>query len=204
MHTPAPPLLQTSPAACPSPFLRRLCRVAGFSLIEVTLAIAIIAFAFIALIGLLPAGLGIFNQTVDSTNEMRISNHLSSLLMASDFENLKSGGSYSSNLYYYDIDGGFLDSEQQPNLAYKDQRIYVARAMFDGQNIPKSGTANADYDQSNVAIKAVILVGRNHEAVSSYIASMSNSESVHKSPPHPHKVRTIPVIISKTDGKKAP
>jgi uncharacterized protein (TIGR02598 family) len=58
----------------PHLFLQRLRRVAGFSLIEVTLAIAIIAFAFIALIGLLPAGLGVFAQTVDATNELRISN----------------------------------------------------------------------------------------------------------------------------------
>jgi uncharacterized protein (TIGR02598 family) len=199
MHTPAPPLLQTFPAACPHPILRRIRRVAGFSLIEVTLAIAIIAFAFIALIGLLPAGLGVFAQTVDSTNEMRISSHLTSMLMATDFSKLKAGSDYSSNLYYYDVDGGFLDSEQQPNPNYTNARIYVARAMFDSQNIPRS-TGKDVYDQQTVAIKALIIVGKNNEAVKTYLSSMSNASSIEKSPPQPHKVRVIPVVISKTDG----
>jgi uncharacterized protein (TIGR02598 family) len=199
MHTPAPPLLQTSPTACPSPFLRRLCRAAGFSLIEVTLAIAIIAFAFIALIGLLPAGLGIFNQTVDSTNEMRISTHLTSLLMASDFKKLKSGGDFSSNFFYYDVDGGYLDSDQDPRAAYRDERIYAARAMFDQQNVPK--VSKAFYNENEVALKAIILIGKNNESVKTYMSSLSAAEHTHKSPPHPHKVRVFPVVISKNDGK---
>jgi uncharacterized protein (TIGR02598 family) len=197
MHTPAPPLLQTSPVACPSPFLRRLRQVAGFSLIEVTLAIAIIAFAFIALIGLLPAGLGIFNQTVDSTNEMRISSHLTSMLMASDFENIKSSSGISSDIYYYDVDGGFLDTEKKPNAAYVDARIYAARAMSDSQNVPKPG--KDIFDQETVAIKALIMVGKNNDLVRTYLMSISTAEGVHKAPPHPHKVRVIPVVISKTD-----
>src|SRR5688572_15315225 len=160
MHTPAPPLLQTSPTACPNPFLRRFRRVAGFSLIEVTLAIAIIAFAFIALIGLLPAGLGIFAQTVDSTNEMRISGHLSSMLLATDFDKLKSGSDYSSNIYYYDVDGGFLDSDQDPNPKYANERIYAARALFDKQNVPQP-TGQSSYDPTNVAIKALLVIGKN-------------------------------------------
>src|SRR6186997_557423 len=129
MHTLAPPSLQTQPTACPRPFLRRLRRIAGFSLIEVTLAIAIIAFAFIALIGLLPAGLNVFNQTVDSTNEMRISTHLTTMLMATDFNNLTSNSGVASNLYYYDIDGGFLDTEKDPNPNYVNSRIYAARVV---------------------------------------------------------------------------
>ena len=41
---------------------------AGFSLIEVTLAIGIIAFAFVALFGLLPTGMQTFRASVDTTN----------------------------------------------------------------------------------------------------------------------------------------
>ena len=201
MHTPAPPLLQKNPSACPNPVLRRLCRLAGFSLIEVTLAIAIIAFAFIALIGLLPAGLGIFAQTVDATNEMRISSHLSSMLLATEFSKLKSGSDFSSNIYYYDVDGGFLDSEQDPKPGYANERIYAARALFDDQNIPRpSGEEN--YDPNNVAIRALLLVGKNNETVKLYFGSLSNAESVHKSPDSPHKVRVFPLVITKTDGIK--
>lgn len=50
------------PAACPP--ARRLCSP-GFSLVEVTLAIGIIAFALLAIVGLLPAGL----KSVKNSNE---------------------------------------------------------------------------------------------------------------------------------------
>jgi uncharacterized protein (TIGR02598 family) len=168
-------------------------------LIEVTLAIAMISFAFIALIGLLPAGLGIFNQTVDSTNEMRISTHLTSMLMASDFKKLKTGGDFSANYFYYDIDGGYLDSDQDPRPAYRNERIYLARALFDQQNVPK--VAKAYYNENEVALRAIILIGKNNEAVKTYMSSLSGAENTHKSPPHPHKVRIFPVVISKNDGK---
>jgi uncharacterized protein (TIGR02598 family) len=173
--------------------------LAGFSLIEVTLAIAIIAFAFIALIGLLPAGLGIFAQTVDSTNEMRISSHVSSMLMATDFSKLRNGSDFGSNLFYYDIDGGYLDSEQNPVPAYADARVYMARAMIEAQNVPKTG--KAIYDQSKVAVKAVIIVGKSNETLKTYVMSLSSAESLEKSPPSPHRVRVIPIVVTKTDGQ---
>src|SRR5436190_2449587 len=119
MHNPAPePALVQCDSPCPFPRKRR----AGFSLIEVTLAIAIVAFAFVALIGLLPAGLGVFNQTMDSTNEMRISSDLSSMIQATDYDKLTS--SFAQTVYYFDVDGGALDTSINPRVAYKDSRIY--------------------------------------------------------------------------------
>jgi uncharacterized protein (TIGR02598 family) len=198
MHTPAPPLLQTHPSACPHPILQRLRRVAGFSLIEVTLAIAIIAFAFIALIGLLPAGLGVFAQTMDSTNEMRISTHLTSMLMASDFKKLRTGSDFGSNLFYYDVDGAYLDSEEHPVGGYAPGRIYVARVLIEAQNVPK--TSKSYFDQNKVAVKAVIVVGKNNDAIKGYLTGLSSAQGLEKSPPQPHRVRAIPVVITKTDG----
>jgi prepilin-type N-terminal cleavage/methylation domain-containing protein len=107
--------------------LRRLCRLAGFSLIEVTLAIAIIAFAFIAF------------------------------------------------------------------------RVYMARAMIEAQNVPK--TAKAVYDEAKVAVKAVVIVGKVNDTLKNYVMSLSNAESLEKSPPSPHRVRVIPLVITKTDGQ---
>ena len=57
----------------------------GFSLVEVTLAIAIIATAFIALLGLIPAGLQIFRTTVDATNITRITTHVTTMLQATEY-----------------------------------------------------------------------------------------------------------------------
>ena len=52
----------------------------GFSLVEVTLAIGIIAFAFVALFGLLPMGMTTFRAAVDSTNDTSIMQDLNSMV----------------------------------------------------------------------------------------------------------------------------
>ena len=41
----------------------------GFSLVEVSLAIGIIAFAFVALFSLMPTGLTTFRSAIDTSNE---------------------------------------------------------------------------------------------------------------------------------------
>ncbi len=48
----------------------------GFTLVEITLAIGIVAFAFIAIMGMVPVGLATFNKAVDSTVEARISQQI--------------------------------------------------------------------------------------------------------------------------------
>jgi uncharacterized protein (TIGR02598 family) len=48
------------------------CRIRAFSLIEITMAIGIISFAFIALIGLIPVGLTTFHKAMDVSTNSRI------------------------------------------------------------------------------------------------------------------------------------
>src|SRR5215204_437709 len=135
MHTPAPPNTQNASAFTDAP-PRLQGRRAGFSLIEVTLAIAIVAFAFISLIGLLPAGMSAFNQTMDATNEMRISGVLTSMIPAMDYDNLDK--EFNNNVYYFDVDGSALDTERRPIAAYKEQRIYSAKVVLDIQYVQPS------------------------------------------------------------------
>lgn len=56
--------------------ISRSRRRAGFSLVEVTIAIGIVAFAFISIIGMLPVGLSSFNDAIDSTVTSQISQRL--------------------------------------------------------------------------------------------------------------------------------
>src|SRR3712207_6838411 len=123
MHTAAPPDPQT-PVVClpPSQFTRR--RSGGFSLIEVTLAIAIVAFAFIALIGLLPAGMSVFNQTMDATNEMRITSDLTALLQATEYSKIPTNPKIVQNTFYFDVDGALIDTDMDPKTELAEQRIY--------------------------------------------------------------------------------
>ncbi len=57
----------------------------GFSLVEVTIAIGIIAFAFVALMGLLPTGLGIFKQAMDTSVGAQIAQRVAGELQETDY-----------------------------------------------------------------------------------------------------------------------
>ena len=83
----------------------------AFTLVEVVLALGIIAFAFVPIIGLLPVGLNMSHQAIDTTTEAQIAQELSTEVQQTDFSvlinpatqtNFTSGGaappSYFDNL----------------------------------------------------------------------------------------------------------
>jgi uncharacterized protein (TIGR02598 family) len=198
MHTLAPPVDQNPLSVCPSPGSPCKRKQGGFSLIEVTLAIAIVAFAFIALIGLLPAGMAVFNQTMDSTNEMRISSDLTALLQATEYNKLPTNQEIVNNIFYFDVDGGLLDTEMKEVEQFKDERIYAARIFVDRQNVPAS-TLNTYYDRNAVALKTLVIVGRNNPTVVKLLKEIETLDDIHKLPRQ--KVRVLPLVITKTDGQ---
>lgn len=60
----------------------------GFSLIEVILALGVVAFAFVALFGMLPVGLNAFNNSVDSTISAQIAENVMSQLRQGKFSQI--------------------------------------------------------------------------------------------------------------------
>jgi uncharacterized protein (TIGR02598 family) len=61
---------------------------AGFSLVEVVLAIGIVAFAFLPLLGLMPIGLSTSRQAIDTTIEAQIIQQMTSQAQQTDFSSL--------------------------------------------------------------------------------------------------------------------
>jgi len=60
----------------------------GFSLVEVVIALGVVAFAFVALFGMLPVGLNAFNNSIDSTIETQIAESVISQLKQAKFSQL--------------------------------------------------------------------------------------------------------------------
>ncbi len=58
---------------------------AGFSLVEITLAIGIVAFAFVGLFALLPAGLTTFRQAMDTSVGAQIAQRIAGELQETDY-----------------------------------------------------------------------------------------------------------------------
>ena len=103
----------------------------GFSLIEVTLAIGIIAFAFVALFGLLPTGLQTFRGSIDQTNDTNILQDINSMVQVTAWKYLDKlqGG----DIYYFDEEGRRTDTKQNPSTdrAVKNRRLYQVKLLVE-------------------------------------------------------------------------
>src|SRR6185295_6081291 len=115
----SPPALRAGPSSTRA--------VAGFSLVEVAMAIGIVAFAFVALFSLIPTGLTTFRSSIDTGNETWIMENMNSMIQTTDFskvpdlafkaENtIKTTSDYKEGqIYYYDEEGKPTDTELKPS-----------------------------------------------------------------------------------------
>ena len=114
----------------------------GFSLVEISLALGIIAFAFIALLGLLPVGLQTFRQAIDTGNEARIMQTFMSKLEATEFSKIKElDFEQSEEIFYFDEEGMPTDSSTDEVPTLVNQRLYAAKIFIEDPEVPStSGT----------------------------------------------------------------
>lgn len=92
---------------------------------EVTLALGIMAFAFTAVLGMLPVGLQAFRDATDKTQAILIAQKLLAEAQQTPFEDL-------SQLYdvlrYYDVEGEELSSSS-PDFVYTAQIVPIESAV---------------------------------------------------------------------------
>lgn len=94
--------------------LPRFCRFDGFSLIEVVVAIGIVAFALTALLGILPIGLNVARESAAQTSQAHILQQI-----ASELAKVDSGlPGYLAQSQYYDVDGKRLKSTENSSVVY--------------------------------------------------------------------------------------
>jgi uncharacterized protein (TIGR02598 family) len=80
-----------TPVALPLPrgtFRNSVARNRAFSLIEVVLAVGVVAFAFVAILGLIPAGMGQFRQAIDTSVCAQIAQRVINDAQQADFATL--------------------------------------------------------------------------------------------------------------------
>ncbi len=79
----------TPPVSLPSRLLRLSGKQGAFSLVEVTLALGIVAFAFVSVLGLIPIGLNTFRNTMETSINSQIFQQVASDIQQTDFADLK-------------------------------------------------------------------------------------------------------------------
>ena len=177
----------------------------AFSLVEVSLALAIVAIAFTVMIAMLPVGLRQSRAATDTTNEARILSAMTATLNSTEYLKLQETEGL---VYYFDADGGYLESTESSSgggaasaaSKYEKDRVYQARFMFTGQPTPGGG---GKYDPDTVSKRAYILFGRYTPVVTKIFDSMNTTseseastiDSIKKGSP----VKIMPVVVAKMD-----
>lgn len=78
-------------------------KVRAFSLVEVVLAIGVISFCLLAVLGLMPVGLSTMRQAMDATIETQIVRQISGEALLTPFSQL--GTTFSNKTFYFDAEG---------------------------------------------------------------------------------------------------
>jgi uncharacterized protein (TIGR02598 family) len=175
--------------------------IVGFSIIEICLAIAIIASAFIAVLGLLPAGMRVYDSSVYITAQSRMVAHLTGMMQTGGYNKTLNQYRSGSVLFFYDVDGSYLDSDTTPVAGYESKRIYAARAFALQQNIPSSGGEKFNLDKT--AAKVIIAMGHNDAPVVDQLRKLTDEASIKALTPSA-RVKTETVLLTRMDSEMDP
>ena len=130
---------------------RRMRKSGGFSLVEVMLAIGIMAFAILPLLAMLPIGLKLHRLAIDSTLTTQIVSRVTHEVQQTDFTNL---ASLSVPLNYYFDDQGNLIGTNAAAVATNSLRLYDAQATINTQPPLPGGSTTPSLARVRIDIAA--------------------------------------------------
>lgn len=116
------------------PAERKPARLAGFSLVEVTIAIGIVSFAMVSILGLMPVGLSTMRQAMDQTTEAQLVRKISGEALLTPYAKL---GDYAAKSPFY------FTAEGIPQRAMDDQTRYEVNLRSASTVYPGSSAESA-------------------------------------------------------------
>lgn len=108
---------------------KRSRKLNGFTLVEVTIALGVVAFGFIAILGLLPTGLNTFRSAMDNSVGAQIAQKVINDAQQKDFDTLVASGN-TSTVRYLDDQGNELGiSDKAKAIYHANTRVVTATGM---------------------------------------------------------------------------
>jgi len=123
-------------------------RKGGFSLVEVVIAMGIIAFALVPMLGLVPMGLVTSRQAIDTTIEAQIVQQMTGQAQQTDFSSL--GTMASTTVTWFDANG---------NVTTAANAIYKASFSAPANTTLPGGTSTTRLDTITIYILSTRSVG---------------------------------------------
>ena len=144
----------TPPSVNPS-FVPKPQHSRGFSLVEVALALGIVAFAFVSLFGLLPVGLGVFRTAIDVGNETWIMQGLNSMIQVTEWSKIDD---LKQEIFYYNEEGRLTDTKSNPSSDSKvvASRLYAVKVIIDNSFSRPNESASLPNTKRVIALFAAV------------------------------------------------
>ena len=122
----------------------------AFTLVETTIAMGIVAFAMVPILGLVPMGLSTFRNAISCTAEAQIVQALSNEILLTDYK-LVATKYNSEQLSYYSDEGEVLASASDP------AKIYTAKVVL--QDVAAPSEASVTPALSKCALIEISSIG---------------------------------------------
>ncbi len=143
---------------------RSLDAKAGFSLVEVVLAVGIMAMGVVTILGLLPHGMEMSRKTANEQAETRIVDQLVGEIQSSDWGSMGgtvNGGSAAEVLHFFDDQGlkliGGASSAAQTMVYVARTRFIDSNEVTVGMNLPgKAGTNVANKNLRRITVDVAV------------------------------------------------
>jgi uncharacterized protein (TIGR02598 family) len=125
-------------------FLTHKAAAGGFTLVEISMAIGVVAFAFLGLFGLVPTGLHVFRESIDSTNQTWIMQGLNARLQTTEWPSIRTlGYDQSQTIFYFDDEGQLTDvvsssAADTADAQTKARRLYAVKLVMDAAQRPNN------------------------------------------------------------------
>jgi uncharacterized protein (TIGR02598 family) len=134
--------------------LRRPRGKRGFSLVEVTIALGVAAFALVAIFGMLPTGLNLFRSSMDTSIKSQIAQQITSEFNQTDFSKLLDGSATPPESFrYFAEDGQELDTQADS--------IYTAKVNVKiNPDMPRDGGTTDGLQKNPTLVRVQIMVAR--------------------------------------------
>jgi len=141
----------------------------GFSLVEVVIALGVVAFALISVLGLIPVGLQSFRQAIDNSATTQIVQRVVNEAQQTDFNSL------ANTVYYFDDQGTLLSGSTSQTL-YSVNVIVSKPTSIPSDGIVNSGSMSvASTNLATLAIQITQNGGGATRNASALVARISNN-----------------------------
>ncbi len=121
----------------------------GFSLVEIALAVGIVAGAIVTIMSLLPQGMNIFRQSINYSVGSHIAQAIINQAQQSDFNALTANPGVARPVRYFDDQGNEMKTATDPFVVYHVNTQFIATTTFPGATVKNASVATVTIQVAN-------------------------------------------------------